>query len=165
MVRSRVSAVTPLQHLRLVILMRLTAAFEDFLLNYKSTQTDLDTAATDAFEELNIDGDGTSDEYDFMDDVAGGKEARRPLGRPSEARRKYMDMLQKVADRQLNQVTIDLDDLDNVSLLGSPWLFNTNGLEISTRRASARIWVYDWLTQLNGMQNIMLTFFRKLWTR
>lgn len=117
MLRSRVSAVTPLQHLRLVVLMRLTAAFEDFLLNYKFTQTDLDTAATDAFQDLNIDGDGTSDEYDFMDDVAGGKEARRPLGQPSEARRKYMDMLQKVADRQLNQVTIELDDLDNVSLL------------------------------------------------
>ena len=163
--RSRVSAVTPVQHLRFMILMRLTAAFEDFLLNYKSTQTDLDTAATDAFEELNIDGDGTSDEYDFMDDVAGGKEARRPFGRPSEARRKYMDMLQKVADRQLNQVTIDLDDLDNVSLFRSSWLFSTNGVEISTRRASARIWVYDWLTQLNGMRNIMLTFFRKLWTR
>ena len=99
--------------------MRLTAAFEEFLLNYKSTQTDLDIAATDAFQDLNIDGDGTSDEYDFMDDVAGGKEARRPLGEPPEARRKYMDMLQRVADRQLNQVTIELDDLDNVSLLES----------------------------------------------
>ena len=145
--------------------MRLTAAFEDFLLNYKSTQTDLDSAATDAFEDLNIDEDGTSDEYDFMDDVAGGKEARRPLGRPAEARRKYMDMLQKVADRQLNQVTIELDDLDNVSLLRSSWLFDTDGVGISTRRALARIWVYDWLTRLNGMRNIMLTFCPKLWTR
>ena len=154
MPRSRVSAATPLQHLRLVVLTRLTAAFEDFLLNYKSTQSDLDTAATDAFQDLNIDGDGTSDEYDFMDDVAGGKEARRPLGQPSEARRKYMDMLQKVADRQLNQVTIELDDLDNVSLLRSSWSFNTNVVEISTRRVLAKRWVYDWLTRLNGMRNI-----------
>lgn len=145
--------------------MRLTAAFEEFLSNYKSTQTDLDTAATDAFQDLNIDGDGTSDEYDFMDDVAGGKEARRPLGQPPEARRKYMDILQKVADRQLNQVTIELDDLDNVSLLRRSWWYNTDGVRLSTRRALARIWVYDSLTQLNGIRNITLTSFRKQWIR
>ena len=117
MLRSRVGAVHFLPASWIRTLMRLTGAFEEFLLNYKSTQTDLDAAATDAFQDLNIDGDGTSDEYDFMDDVAGGKEARRPLGQPPEARRKYMDMLQRVADRQLDQVTVELDDLDNVSLL------------------------------------------------
>lgn len=90
------------------------AAFEDFLLNYKTTQTDLDLAATDAFEELNLEEDGTSDEYDFMDDVAGGKDARH-AARQKEPKRKYMDMLQKVADRQIGEVTIELDDLDNVS--------------------------------------------------
>ena len=93
-----------------------TAAFEDFLLNYKSTQTDLDLAATDAFQDLNIDGDGTSDEYDFMDDVVDGKAARH-AGQYEEPKRKYMDMLQKVADRQIGEVTIELDDLDNVSEL------------------------------------------------
>ena len=67
-----------------------------------------------AVQDLNIDGDGTSDEYDFMDDVAGGKDARRPNGQHKEARTKYMDMLQKVADRDLDEVTIELDDLDNV---------------------------------------------------
>ena len=164
MLRSRVSAVHP-SALWIQMLMRLTAAFEEFLLNYKSTQTDLDTAATDAFQDLNIDGDGTSDEYDFMDDVAGGKEARRPLGQPPEARRKYMDMLQKVADRQLNQVTIELDDLDNVSLLRRSWWYNTDEVKLSTRRALARIWVYDSLIQLNGIRNITLTSFRKQWTR
>ena len=88
------------------------AAFEEFLVNYKSAQTDLDLAV----EDLNIDGDGTSDEYDFMDDVTGGKDARRPNGQYKEPRKKYMDMLQKVADRALDEVTIELDDLDNVSL-------------------------------------------------
>ena len=83
-------------------------------MNYKSTQTDLDIAATDAFEDLNIDEDGTSDEYDFMDDVADGKAARH-AARQKEPKRKYMDMLQKVADRQIGEVTIELDDLDNVS--------------------------------------------------
>ena len=87
-----------------------TAAFEDFLLNYKSVQSDLDRAVQD----LNIDGDDTSDEYDFMDDVAGGKEARQPNGQHKEPRVKYMDMLQKVADRELDEVTIELDDLDDV---------------------------------------------------
>ena len=96
------------------VLTRTTAAFEDFLLNYKSTQTDLDLAATDAFEDLNIDEDGTSDEYDFMDDVVDGKAARH-AAQHKEPKRKYMDMLQKVADRQIGEVTIELDDLDNVS--------------------------------------------------
>lgn len=82
--------------------------------NYKSTQTDLELAATDAFQNLDIDGDGTSDEYDFMDDVAGGKETRNPNAQYKEPKRKYMDMLQKVADRQMDEVTIELDDLDNV---------------------------------------------------
>ena len=51
-----------------------------------------------------------------MDDVAGGKEARRPNQPFREPRRKYMDMLQKVADRELDEITIELDDLDNVGL-------------------------------------------------
>ncbi len=49
-----------------------------------------------------------------MDDVAGGKDARRPNRQYKEARRKYMDMLQRVVDRELDEVTIELDDLDNV---------------------------------------------------
>ena len=48
-----------------------------------------------------------------MDDVAGGKAARH-AGQHKEPKRKYMDMLQKVADRQIGEVTIELDDLDNV---------------------------------------------------
>lgn len=86
------------------------AAFEDFLLNYKSTQTDLDLAVQD----LNIDGDNTSEEYDMLDDETGGKQARQANGQQKEPKKKYMDMLQKVADRELDEVTIELDDLDNV---------------------------------------------------
>ena len=88
--------------------------------NYKSTTTELD-----ALEDLNIDGDGNSDEYDFMDDVAGEKEGRQTNGHSRPLKRKYMDMLQKVADRQLNQITIDLDDLDNVSI---SIVFESSGL-------------------------------------
>ena len=84
------------------------AAFEDFLQNYKSTATDLE-----ALEDLNLDGDSTESEYDTMDDVVGAKPTRQGNG-SREPRRKYLDMLQKVADRELSEVTIELDDLDNV---------------------------------------------------
>jgi DNA replication licensing factor MCM7 len=80
------------------------------LQNYKSTQTDLDLAVQD----LNIDGDNSSDEYDMLDDVTGGKDAGHPNGQYKEPKRKYMEMLQKVADREIDEVTIELDDLDNV---------------------------------------------------
>ncbi|KAG8525321.1 DNA replication licensing factor MCM7 [Bacidia gigantensis] len=83
------------------------AAFEDFLQNYKSTSTDLE-----AIEDLNLDGDATEDEYDTMDDVVGGKPTRQGNGTRGP-RQKYMDLLQKVADRQLKEVIIELDDLDN----------------------------------------------------
>lgn len=55
-----------------------------------------------------------------MEDVGNGKESRPRGGQSAAPRRKYMDMLQKVADRQLNQVTIELDDIDNVSLYAKP---------------------------------------------
>lgn len=90
------------------------AAFEDFLTSYKCTVTSEQLAA-DALEDLNLDEDGLSDEYDFMDDVMNEKRRRRKTGHGTEARRKYMDILQKVADRETNQITVELDDLDNVS--------------------------------------------------
>ena len=84
--------------------------------NYKSTTTELD-----ALEDLDLDGDGTSDEYDFMDDVTDGKETRQRNSASREPKRKYMDLLQKVADRQLNEVAIELDDLDNVGFTLFVW--------------------------------------------
>ena len=83
----------------------------------------MELAATDAFQSLDIDGDGTSDEYDFMDDVAGGKEARKRNAQYKEPKRKYIDMLQKVADRHISEVTIELDDLDNVRFLRTRALY------------------------------------------
>ena len=108
----------PRQTTMIMRLMIALAAFEDFLSNYKSTQTDLEIAATDAFQNLDIDEDGTSDEYDMMDDVTGGKETRQKNADFKEAKRKYMDMLQRVADREISEITIELDDLDNVCCLG-----------------------------------------------
>lgn len=90
------------------------AAFEDFLTDYKSTTTDLDIPAN-ALQELTIDGDNTSDEYDFMDDITAAKEKQRPIQQTKGPSKKYMDQLQEVVDRKRDEVLIELDDLDNVS--------------------------------------------------
>ena len=76
-------------------------SFEDFLRNFKSSSTE----AEDALEDLNLNADNASDEYDFMDDAGkGGSQKRR-------TKHKYMDLLQSVADRKTNQVLISLDDV------------------------------------------------------
>ncbi|KAL8865529.1 MAG: hypothetical protein Q9198_009281 [Flavoplaca austrocitrina] len=91
------------------------AAFEDFLASYKSVATELEIPSN-ALQGLNIDGDddNTSDEYDFMDDVAGQKEKQQADGHPKPPRKKYIEQLQEVADRKRNEIMIELDDLNNV---------------------------------------------------
>lgn len=86
----------------------LTAALEDFLKTYKSSST----AAEDGLEELNLDGDDDSEDYDFMDDVENGN--GRTRGRNQCSKVKYMKLLQQVADRKTAQITIELDDLEEV---------------------------------------------------
>ncbi|TKA76160.1 hypothetical protein B0A49_03965 [Cryomyces minteri] len=85
------------------------AAFEDFLLSFKSSANE----TADALENLNLDEDGLSDEYDFMDESDGEQGARtRRRDRNEAPKLKYMRILQDVADRTISQITIDLDDLD-----------------------------------------------------
>lgn len=93
-------------------------AFRDFLENFKSSQSTSEDAATDAIDGLNLEEDRTSDEYDFMDDVAEEEAVRRrrAAGGSRPSKRKYMSILQKVADREQSSVLIELDDLDEVSL-------------------------------------------------
>jgi DNA replication licensing factor MCM7 len=86
-------------------------AFKDFLETFKSFES-----TTDAIEDLHIDGDGTSDEYDFMDDADGTDGQQTRSDRRKEPKRKYMKMLQDVADRDKSNILIELDDLDTVSL-------------------------------------------------
>ncbi|PGH30831.1 minichromosome maintenance protein 7 (cell division control protein 47) [[Emmonsia] crescens] len=83
--------------------------FKDFLETFKSFESASENAATEAIEGLHIDGDDTSDEYDFMDD-ADGQRARNT--RSKEPKLKYMQMLQDVADRTRTNILIELDDLD-----------------------------------------------------
>ena len=92
-------------------------AFRDFLENFKSSQSKSEEAAADAIDDLNLDEDRTSDEYDFMDDVAedNGSQSRR-AGRSRPSKRKYISILQEVADRERSSVLIELDDLEEVRL-------------------------------------------------
>lgn len=114
------------------------AAFEDFLTGYKSTATDLEIPSN-ALQGLNIDGDNTSDEYDFMDDAIAAKEKQRPTGAAKGPRRKYMDQLQEVADRKRDEVLIELDDVDNVGSLDRRVVRHANNTD-SMKRAWARTW-------------------------
>jgi len=63
----------------------------------------------DALNRLNVDEDGLSDEYDFLDDAptGAGREQKEQL-----PKHKYMGVLQKVADREQQEIRIELDDLD-----------------------------------------------------
>ncbi|KAI9843197.1 MAG: Mcm2-7 hexameric complex component [Sclerophora amabilis] len=93
------------------------AAFEEFLQNFKASASASESSAANALEDLNIEDDGLSDEYDFVDDVDNGdggrqRDRRRRGGDP---KKKYMEMLQDVADRKSSEVVIDLDDLDTVT--------------------------------------------------
>ncbi|KAK5306561.1 DNA replication licensing factor MCM7 [Exophiala xenobiotica] len=95
-----------LQHKALADYAKQLEAFQSFLEKFETSKTSSDAAA-EAIDGLHLDGDHSSDEYDFMDDVADGDgtSARR---RP---KRKYMEMLQEVADRERQNILIDLDDL------------------------------------------------------
>ncbi|MCJ1282107.1 Mcm2-7 hexameric complex component [Xylographa opegraphella] len=90
-------------------------AFEDFLSSFKSSASASELSATNALQSLNIEEDHLSDEYDFMDDAADGAVPTRSSqrrGADREPKRKYMGILQKVADRQTSEICIELDDLD-----------------------------------------------------
>jgi len=63
---------------------------------------------------VTIDDDDLSDEYDFMDEDEDHEQRRREKARSRVPHHKYKDMLQDLADRKIDEVKIDLDDVDNV---------------------------------------------------
>lgn len=85
-------------------------AFQEFLQTFKTSPK---TNLSSALHDMNIDEDDFSDEYDFMDeDDDEAQNARRRIrSQAKEPKLKYMDILQKVADRYEDEITIDLDDL------------------------------------------------------
>lgn len=71
--------------------------------------------------DITIDEDDLSDEYDFMDEDDEATERRR---KEKESRRtpqhKYKLLLQQLADRTIEEITIDLDDVHAVSTRNPP---------------------------------------------
>lgn len=96
-----------LQHKAIADYEKQLEAFQSFLEKFETSKTE---SATEAIDGLHLDGDHTSDEYDFMDDV-GNDENSRSRRRP---KRKYMDMLQEVANRERQNIVVELDDLKEV---------------------------------------------------
>ncbi|KIV94395.1 hypothetical protein PV10_02164 [Exophiala mesophila] len=95
-----------LQHKSLADYAKQVAAFEEFLDKFETSKTSEDLAA-EAIDNLNLDADHTSDEYDFMDDVANGDDTTTRR----QKKRKYRDMLQDVANRECSNILVELDDL------------------------------------------------------
>ncbi|CAG8976654.1 hypothetical protein HYALB_00002170 [Hymenoscyphus albidus] len=90
-------------------------AFEDFLQNFKTSPA---ANITHALGGMNIDEDDLSDDYDFMDeDDEGQDERRRTRSHAKAPKLKYMDLLRKIADRQEEEITIDLDDVEQFDKL------------------------------------------------
>lgn len=89
------------------------AAFENFLEKFKTSPQH---SITHAIGQISIDEDDLSDEYDFMDEDEEAHEQRRRDKRATQKlpEHKYADMMQKLADRTLDEVLIELDDIATV---------------------------------------------------
>ncbi len=88
--------------------------FEGFLSDFKSSP---EQTITTALGNINIDEDDLSDDYDFMDEDDNAQQQRqREKSKNRAPQHKYKDMLQELADRKLNEVVIDLDDLHSVRI-------------------------------------------------
>ncbi|KJZ80586.1 DNA replication licensing factor mcm7 [Hirsutella minnesotensis 3608] len=83
--------------------------FEEFLTDFKTSPEH--TIAT-ALGDVTIDDDDFSDDDDLMRDGQDSGNGRiRDKERQRASRYKYQEMLQKLADRALNEIIVDLDDL------------------------------------------------------
>jgi DNA replication licensing factor MCM7 len=89
-----------------------TEAFEVFLQDFKTSP---EQTITTALGNITINEDELDDDYDFMDeDEEAGERRRQEKESRREPQYKYKDMLQQLADRTIDEMTIDLDDLVKV---------------------------------------------------
>ncbi|KAK1783647.1 MCM2/3/5 family-domain-containing protein [Copromyces sp. CBS 386.78] len=88
------------------------SAFENFLDDFKTSPQE---SITHALGNIDINEDDLSDdEYDFMDEDDDAQEQRRrERARRRAPRHKYKELLQELADRNINEMVIDLDDLQS----------------------------------------------------
>lgn len=69
--------------------------------------------------DITIDEDDLSDEYDFMDDDdEAGQRRRQDKEKRRTPQHKYKELLQQLADRTIDEIIIDLDDVAVVSSPG-----------------------------------------------
>jgi len=61
--------------------------------------------------DMNLDEDDFSEDYDFMDDSDDAEQQRERRAAERLPQKKYITLLQRVADRMEKEITIDLDDL------------------------------------------------------
>lgn len=91
------------------------AAFEDFLDKFKTSPQD---TITHAIGQISIDEDDLSDEDDFMDEdgeAAQHDRRRKKAAQRQQPKHKYVELMQQLADRAIDEVLIDLDDIVSVS--------------------------------------------------
>lgn len=91
----------------------LPAAFKSFLQDFKASPAD---SLTHALGGMEITEDDLDDEYDFMDDDDEDDE-RRQQQRADRKKpyHKYKDIMQQLANRKVDEVLVDLDDISQVS--------------------------------------------------
>lgn len=67
--------------------------------------------------DITIDEDDLTDEDDLMDqdDDEASRRRREQNKRPRTSQYKYKELLQNLADRSIDELTVDLDDLATVS--------------------------------------------------
>jgi len=116
------------------------SALETFLKEFKTSP---EQTLTTALGDITIDEDELSDDYDFMDDDDEARERRRQERQQKRVPQyKYKDELQKLANRTIDEIIIDLDDLatweeqqqlDDMRLVDSIELNTKHYVEITSR--------------------------------
>ncbi|KAH0601005.1 hypothetical protein MHUMG1_02006 [Metarhizium humberi] len=108
------------------------SAFEEFLNDFKTGSPE--HTITTAMGDITIDDDDLSDGYDFMDeDDESGDRRRQEKANKRIPQHKYKDLLQQLADRTIDEITIDLDDLYAWESQGQEELHLVDSIELNTK--------------------------------
>lgn len=88
------------------------AAFKSFLTDFKASPAD---SLTHALGGMDIAEDELDDEYDFMDDDNEEEELQQQeRADRKKPYHKYKDLMQQLANRKIDEVLVDLDDVNQV---------------------------------------------------
>lgn len=97
------------------------ATFKTFLQDFKASPAD---SITHALGGMNIEEEDLDDEYDFMDEDNEDEERRRQeRANRKKPYHKYKDLMQQLANRDIDEVLIELDDIAQVCTAST----STNG--------------------------------------